>query len=117
MKTKVQHTTNNFKTEIIAAMQESYKMLRTQKESTAHRLGKKVTIDSLAYPYVLCDEMSSYLISAQLSEEDIRILHSCPDIYMKALNYFLHHSDVRFEAYAKCIAAILEEEKNTKDAG
>ena len=108
--------TNNFEREIINALKKGYKMLREQKERTARRLNKKVTINSLAYPYVLYDEMASYLISAKLPEEDLQILSNCPDIYAKALNYFIHHHDVRFEAYAKCIDAILEEEKNKKDA-
>ena len=108
--------TNNFEREIINALKKGYKMLREQKERTARRLNKKVTINSLAYPYVLYDEMASYLISAKLPEEDLQILSNCPDIYVKALNYFIHNHDVRFEAYAKCIDAILTEEKNKKDA-
>ena len=108
--------TNNFEREIINALKKGYKMLREQKERTARRLNKKVTINSLAYPYVLYDEMASYLISAKLPEEDLEILSNCPDIYGKALNYFIHHHDVRFEAYAKCIDAILQDEKNKKDA-
>ena len=108
--------TNNFEREIINALKKGYKMLREQKERTARRLGKKMTINSLAYPFVLYDEMASYLISAKLPEEDLEILSNCPDIYVKALDYFIHHHDARFEAYAKCIDAILQDEKNKKDA-
>ena len=39
-----------------------------------------------------------------------------PERSLKALDYFIHHHDVRFEAYAKCIDAILQDEKNKKDA-
>ena len=107
---------NNFEREIINAMKKGYKILREQKERSARRLGTKVTINSLAYPYVLYDEMAHYIISAKLPDEDLQILSNCPDIYVKALDYFIHHFDVRLEAYAKCIDAILEEEKKKKDA-
>ena len=107
---------NEIKSQIIHDLKVGFNMLRQQKERTAQRLGKRLTVDSCAHAYVLYDEMASYLNQAELPEEDLRILSNCPDIYVKALDYFIHHHDVRFEAYAKCIEAILEEEKNKKDA-
>ena len=106
---------NESKSQIINELKAGFNMMRRQKERTAQRLGKKLTVDSCAYAYVLYDEMASYLIRAELPEEDLQILQNCPGLYARVLEHFLHNHEDRYIPYANCIKAIIDEEKKNGD--
>ena len=93
--------------DVISKLRKEFRMLERQVENTNLMLGRPTSRRQTAYPYVLCDEMTSFLISENLSAEELAALYNVPCLLEKILYYFIRHLEERYHPYALCLREIL----------
>ena len=89
--------------DVISKLRKEFRMLERQVENTNLMLGRPTS----AYPYVLCDEMTSFLISENLSADELAVLYDVPCLLEKIIYYFIRHLGERYHPYALCLREIL----------
>ena len=93
--------------DVISKLRKEFRMLERQVENTNLMLVRPTSIRQTAYPYVLCDEMTSLLITENLSAEELATLYNVPCLLEKILYYFIRHLEERYHPYALCLREIL----------
>ena len=93
--------------DVISKLRKEFRMVERVVKDKEHTLDRRAPIGQTAYPYVLCDEMTNHLISANLSSEELAILYDVPCLYEKISNYFSRHLEERYRPYALCLREIL----------
>ena len=93
--------------DVISKLRKEFRMLERQVENTNLMLGRPTSRRQTAYPYVLCDEMTSFLISENLSADELAVLYDVPCLLEKILYYFIRHLEERYHPYALCLREIL----------
>ena len=81
--------------DVISKLRKEFRMLARQVENTNLMLGRPTSIRQTAYPYVLCDEMTSFLISENLSADELAVLYDVPCLLEKIIYRHYHVSFVK----------------------
>lgn len=93
--------------DVISKLRKEFRMVERMVKDKEHTLGRRAPIRQTAYPYVLCDEMTSFLISENLSAEELAVLYDVPCLLEKIIYYFIRHLEERYHPYALCLREIL----------
>ena len=83
--------------DVISKLRKEFRMLERQVENTNLMLGRPTSIRQTA----------SFLISENLSADELAVLYDVPCLLEKIIYYFIRHLEERYHPYALCLREIL----------